>query len=432
MTENKLPKVLAVTINAWRKDSGIHTVSDIFKFWQPDRLAQIYTRSAYPDTDICNSFFRISESGIIKSVINRKPVGERVSNKPGVAGGTSQQEIKLYANAHKKKKWFMTLLREIVWKFGKWKTKALDDYLKEENPDCIFFPIYPVIYMGWIQKYVVKKTGKPYVCYLFDDNYTYKPCGMNVFALIHRFFLRRVVRSLAKGCSEMFVITDIQKEETDRLLGTNSKVLTKGIDLSKFKYEKTKASYPVKMVYAGKMIIGREATLMLIADALKEINKDGIKIEFDIYSQDVLSEKNKDKMSSNGCSFKGQVERQEIEKILRSADILVFVESLSKKDRYTARMSFSTKITDYLMSGKCIFAIGDEDIAPIKYFRNNDSAIIATSPGQIADNLRRLSENPDIIEEYGEKAYLCGKKNHNIDDIKEVFCQTMILAAKKG
>ena len=87
-----LPKVLSISLSTWRSDSGIHTQTDLFKFWDPDRVAQIYTKSDLPDTPVCNAFFRISENAIIKSVYKRKPVGERVENH-AVAQVKEQQEI---------------------------------------------------------------------------------------------------------------------------------------------------------------------------------------------------------------------------------------------------------------------------------------------------------------------------------------------------
>ena len=58
--ENKLPKVLSISLSTWRKDSGIHTQTDLFKYYNSDRVAQIYTKSDLPNTPVCNSFFRIS------------------------------------------------------------------------------------------------------------------------------------------------------------------------------------------------------------------------------------------------------------------------------------------------------------------------------------------------------------------------------------
>ena len=103
----------------------------------------------------------------------------------------------------------------------------------------------------------------------------------------------------------------------------------------------------------------------------------------------------------------------------------MFVESLEKKYKYTARLSFSTKITDYLKSGKCIFAIGDKDIAPIDYFNHYDSAVTATSYDEIGAKLTKIIENPDIIKKYSKKAFECGKDNHNKESQKQILYNTI-------
>ena len=102
----------------------------------------------------------------------------------------------------------------------------------------------------------------------------------------------------------------------------------------------------------------------------------------------------------------------EVQAVQKQADVLVFVESLERRYRNAARLSFSTKITDYLKSGKCIFAIGGSDIAPIDYFKRYDSAVVATCYDEIKGVLEKISVNPDIVKEYSKKAYNCGVQNH--------------------
>ena len=267
MEEKKLPKVMALSMSTWRKDSGIHTQTDLFKFWDSTRVAQIYTKSDLPDTPVCNCFFQISENAIIHSVLNRKSVGRVVKN--GELGNQKaiSAEKKLYAKAHKKKSWFMTIVREIVWGLGNWKTKELDKFIYDFDADVYFVPIYPVIFTAKIQQYVLKKYPRPYVCYLADDNYSYAPCGTDVFAYIHRFFLRKAVKKLAVNCDEMFTITKIEAEETDKLFNTHSVVLTKGINYDNLIFEEKNPSNPVKMVYTGNLLIGRATSLIEISKA---------------------------------------------------------------------------------------------------------------------------------------------------------------------
>ena len=271
---------------------------------------------------------------------------------------------------------------------------------------------------------------KPVVSYLADDNYTYKSVGKNPVALIHRFILRKYVKFIVEHSSRLMVIAPKQKEEYDRTFGVNSVVMTKGIDFEPFKpYE---PNYPIKMVYTGKLIIGRWNSLAAIAEALGKINQEGMKIQLDIYTTDALSDEQNRALNRNGCSVKGALTLAQVKKVQEQADILIFVESLEKKYRYTARLSFSTKITDYLRSGKCILAIGDKDIAPIDYFNRYDSAMTASSYEEIPKRLEELVSNPQLIKEYARKGYNCGVEHHERRKMDQLLIQTISSAETEG
>jgi len=250
-------------------------------------------------------------------------------------------------------------------------------------------------------------------------------------AYIHRFLLRRVVKKLAKNCTEMFTITKTEAEETDKCFGTKSIVLTKGIDFEGKEYKEKPISSPIRMVYTGNLLIGRAVSLVEISKAMANINKDGERVTFDIYSATVPDEKTLSYLNSNGCHFRGRVPKSEVDGIQESADIVVFAESLERKHRMDARLSFSTKLTDYFKNGKCIFAIGDKAIAPIIYLRENDCAIIANEYSEIEERLRFLIENPKKIGEFSRKAYECGMKNHNAKDIEKTFIGAFINATNE-
>ena len=184
------------------------------------------------------------------------------------------------------------------------------------------------------------------------------------------------------------------------------------------------------MVYTGKLIIGRWLSLAKIAETLGDINKNGTKIELDIYTTDVLTAEQEKALNRNGCSVKGALTLDEVQEVQKQADILVFVESLEEEFKYTARLSFSTKITDYLKSGKCIFAVGDKEIAPIDYFNRYDSAITATSYEEIGEKLKILVDDVNLISEYSKKAYDCGKEHHNIELTHKTLVDTIMGTSK--
>ena len=421
MKKLEKPKVLVVGINSWIDNTGINTLINFFENWGKERLAHIYTRAKLPNTCICDTFFRISEYKVIKSIIKRRiKTGEVVYNSES-EDKASVAEKQYYGNKHNL---FLTLARELVWFLGKWKTKELNEFIDNYNADVIFCPMYANIYMSRLQNYIAKRTKKPVVLYISDDNYSYKSIKKDPLSIFLRFWLRKHQKKLFKTADKIMVISPKQKQEYDNLFNTDCVVLTKGIDYSNISFEEKTIGQPIKMVYTGKLIIGRWNSLAKIAETLGAINKDGLNMTLDIYTTDILTQEQEALLNRNGCIVKGSLTLEDVQKVQREADILVFVESLEKKYRYTARLSFSTKITDYLKSGKCIFAVGDKDIAPIDYFNKYDSAITASSYDEIKEKLIYLSQNPDKINEYAKKGFICGKENHDKEKMHQVLLNT--------
>lgn len=427
-----LPKVLVIGINAWREDSGSNTLMDIFRCWDPQKLALIYTRADLPSTSVCSRFFQISENNIINSLL--KPwvkVGREVFNTAVANEIEIEKEHTRYSKAHKKSSSLLKILREVVWKFGNWKTPALKSFIQDFNPEVIFVPIYPVAYMGRIQKYITKITSRPTVCYLADDNYSYSSCR-NLLNYIHRFWLRRYVGDLARNCNQMFVIVEKEKEDTDLRFGTNSQIITKSIDFTGKSYIVKTPSIPLKFVYTGKLIIGRDKSLAMVADAINSINLEygEKKAELFIYSQTDPKSKILKKLNNGASHFCGRIERKEVNKVQQEADVVIFAESLIGKEANAAKLSFSTKITDYLGNGKCIFAIGKEYIAPIDYFKRNDSAIIVTRKEEILEKIKYIINNPELINIYGKKAFNCAVRNHEKEMVNNRFITAMVSVVK--
>ena len=433
MGNRNLPKVLIVDVNAWREDAAAHTLLDIFRCWDPDKLALVYTSSELPYNEHCHKYFQIGESQIIRSVIKpRMKVGREVENTAKSNDAAAQAERKRTKNVHKRQPKWIRLAREVVWKLGGWKTPALKKFVEDFDPDIVFVPIFPYAYMGRIQEYVNKIAKKPTVCYLADDNYTYESCH-NVFDYIQRFWTRQYVGPLARKSNQMFVIVDKEKEDTDSRFGTDSVILTKSIDFTGKSYQHREPNKPLKFVYTGSMVIGRDKTLALLADAINAVNDQigEVRAEMYIYSQTEPKEEVLARINKGAAHFCGRIGREEVLKVQQEADVVVFAESLEGKEANAAKLSFSTKITDYISNGKCVLAIGKDYIAPIDYFQRNDSALIAHSEEEIKVRVEEVVDNPMITDVYGEKAFNCAVRNHEKNMMNERFIATMLKAWKK-
>ena len=110
---------------------------------------------------------------------------------------------------------------------------------------------------------------------------------------------------------------------------------------------------------------------------------------------------------------------------------MIFAEALEGKEANVARLSFSTKITDYLANGKCILAVGKKGIAPMDYFEKNDSAIVAYSEQDIYAQILNIVNHPEMMDEYGRKANDCGVRNHDKQVVDARLIDTICKVAGK-
>ena len=178
-------------------------------------------------------------------------------------------------------------------------------------------------------------------------------------------------------------------------------------------------SFPLEILYTGNLLIGRDKSLQKIVEILKEIPNIKEKIKIEVYTQTELEIDKLSMLSSDFCHIHPAISQEEVLQKQKKADILLFLEDIDGKDSKMARLSFSTKITDYLSSGKCIFAIGNKDLAPIEYFKDNDAAIVASDIHQIRDQIIMLLKDSSVLKKYAKNAFDCGVKNHAPQLIRE-------------
>lgn len=413
-------RVLVCSVMCWNKETGSDTFSSLMQGYDTNNLANLYIREGIPDSAVCNNYFKISESKVIKSVIFRglktgTQISANCTEATKMIDEDAPESERIYSKYGKKKSLFKLIARELLWKFGKWKTKELDSFLEEFKPEVVFFAMEGYIHFININKYILKKTHAKGIAYFWDDNFTYKQSSGLGFRA-YRFLQRRTLKQAAKLCDSFFAISPKTKREADEVFNINCEVLTKPIDFQNLTFKEYTPSRPIKMLYTGKLIIGRYDTVKLIGNVIDEINKDDVKIELDIYT----TTKDLDVTGlSKYVHILGSIPQSEISKVQSNADILLFAEAIEGRNSKTARLSFSTKLTDYFKSGKCILAVGNYDIAPIEYLREENAALIANNYSSVFNVLSQVINNRSIITEYAERAFDVGKKNHDKNMIQK-------------
>ena len=419
------PKILVITVECWNSKIGANTFSSLLEQFPAENIANIYLREEFPDNPKCNRYFQIAESRVIRSVY-----------KPGVKTGRAVQACQqmdsndqeamekshaLYHKNQKKRSYLKLFAREIIWKLGKWKSPELDAFLDEFQPDIILFGMEGYIHMNRVCRYVIQYTGAKAVGYFWDDNFTYKQKPYNFGYRFLRIFIRKSLKKLVPYCDDFWAITKKTKKEADAFFDINCQVLTKPIDFEPGEiWNPYEVHNPVKMLYTGNLLIGRFDTIKAVAEAMENVNRDGVKIELDIYTGSYIPPEELEKMP-DCVHMKGVVPQQEVLKLQQQADVLLFAEAMTGENSQIARLSFSTKLTDYFHSGKCILAVGASNVAPMEYLMAEGAAACASTQKQILTQLQFLVQDPQNIITLAENAYLCGKKNHSREMIQKII-----------
>ncbi len=434
--DKEYPKILILSDAAWTDDNNIgNTFSNLFKGWPKDKIAMIYARPDLPNTAVCDTFFQISENRLIKNLLNSSTKTgikiDRLNFKNSRTQKSLEREEVIGKKIYRfflKYRWNIFLIaRELLWKIGKWKTKELDEFIHEFNPDTVLSLACSSIYMNNLQYYVINTSKAKSILYFVDDVYSMKRLSFSPLFWINKLTVRKNIKKTAGASDLVYTIVPKQKKEYDKNFNINSKLLSKGGVFEDVISTKIKINYPLKLVYTGNIYAGRWTTLERMGRALDKINEGGNKGVLCIYSKNELTSKMKRALSKiNSIRFMGGIPLNKVNEVQKNADILVHVESLYLKEKLLTRLSFSTKLVDYFTKGKCILAVGWNEAASIEYLKKNDLAVIVDSLDKIYPALSNLLDDPKTITKFSQQAWNFGKENHDISNIMDSLKQDMV------
>ncbi len=410
--------ILVITDVLWRNDNGVgNSYSNIFEGMPDVKIANICTQSGVSENNVSSACFQISEGRLIRNMKDKTyPSGTLERKTEGQATATGDDSITKLVKRMRFRVFFWA--RELVWKIGRWNSPELRQFIDDFKPDLIFAQVQDKMYQNRIVKFVKEYTKKPLMIYVWDDVYSLKQFSLSPLYWIDRLMQRHSIKGLAKKSSKVYAISKEQVEEYHKLLKKPTGLLYKGRDF-RVEPEEKETNKPIEILYTGNLYSGRYKTIAEFCEYLKEINCDGQKAVLKIYSGSPLSDKEINAINIPDTSyFMGKTSESEVQKLQAEADILLHIEPFTLKGSCACRLSFSTKLVDYFNKKKCIFAVGHSRCSSMKYLKRNDSAIVCESYREMAEALKKILGNPDIVAEYAKKAWDCGAKNHRIEDIQ--------------
>lgn len=412
-------KILIFSVQCPHSSVGDNTFSELFSSFPPEQLATLYIREELPDDTRCATYFQVSEQKVLHSLFHPRTETGRVvtpqtapTEEDKAAGEAARA---LYVRGRQARTYHLRqCLREAVWWLGRWHTPALDSFLDDFHPDVIVFDMSNYAHLTRMVRYAIRRTGAAAVGFLWDDTFTYRQGLHSPGFLLWRWINRRALRRVSRLCGAFCAISQKTKQEADVFFGIDCRIVTKPIRYAPGEtFCPTVPHQPLRLLYTGNLLTGRFDTLCLLAEALREIQTDGVpRVVADVYTATPLTEADMSRVSPWVTIHPAIPQPQVLEK-QGEADVLLFLEALTSPESRISRLSFSTKITDYLHAGKCILAVGPPDVAPMEYLRGEDAALCVHDRAGIRQAVTRLFDDPSLLSAYGERAYACGRRNHS-------------------
>lgn len=415
-------RILVLSNEVWNDQiHGNNMASNLFDGMDAE-FANIYASPGVPYNKCCQHYFQITDMMMLKSILTGRYAGcslpsQRYDIQQPVS--IAEPEPKnLYRFLKRISGHLLRLVREVLWLLGRYDTQALCKFIQDFQPDVVFSERMATCKMLRLERIVSGLTDAPMFAFTGDDEYSLRRFSFSPFFWLNRFMVRKSLRSNVKDYKVYYTLSKEQKEFYEKEFGCCCKLLRKCGEFQEV-YHPRAVGDPIRIVYAGKFYCNRWKVLGDIAEALRKINRDQVKIVLEIYTKDVPN-KRQNRVLNDGRSsiIKGAVTQEQLREIYNGADIALHVESSDIVNRLITRFSFSTKIIDCVFSGCAVMAYCWKEQSGWKYLHEEDAAICVNSPEQLRKILERILENPKIVTQYAYQAYLCGQRNHTRQNIQ--------------
>ena len=388
------------------------TLMGYFSTFKPSEVAQLYLRNGVPNnTERCFQYYRFSDEDAARSIYNHKVTGTKF-NEENVKDENvqTQSSADVYKIGSKHKAW-MLLLRDLMWRFSSWKNSDLLDWVKEVDPDVVFFAAGDGGFSYRIADYLAKYLNKPLVVVCMDDFFVNnRNKGELLGAIRQKLFMRTVKRTMSKAAA-VFTICESMNRVYRQMFDVPCYTLHTAAARKVLEY----SADANQISYIGSVGCGRYKSLLEMGKALFTMQSGGTPRCIDVYTGSYQPEYIEPLKNAPGIRFHGSISPDEVMNVMSNSMAVIHTESFEQKLMDMVRFSVSTKIAESLMYGPCLIAYGPEGIASIDYLKENNAAWTITDTKDLKKRLKEILENSTLREQIVRNARKLAEKNHNAE-----------------
>lgn len=398
----KEPKVLVISNNPFSDiNNNGKTLKSIFSSFSRESLSQFYImpqENEKCDPYFASSYYAVSEFDILQKILH-----------PSRRCGGVQSFIKGDDSRVSGNRWYKKLkaspirnfkpLRSLLWKFRLWNTKEFKQWYHTISPDIVFALVGAPDITYDISIQICKDLSIPLVIY-FTDDYLIHPLRKGIFSSFRFKREKAVYERIVNFASMRYCIGKMMCEEYSLFFNCDFSPIMNLADIRPLS-EYVTHDVPI-ISYFGSMSLNRWKMISRFSNLVGE---KGI---INIYTGDQLSKCMTNALAKDNVRLCGLVKGELFEEKKRESDILLHVESDEPEQRARTALSISTKIPDYLITGRLVIGFGPTEVASMRLISDNDIGIVLSASddnNKLSIQLTTLLNDKNKWLEYGQKAY---------------------------
>ncbi len=421
-------RILIVAHNSFSKFSNNgKTLESMFSDFKREQLMQVFfSENEHPDFEFCTNYFKITDGNVLKKLLFlAKDCGsiENFNDEELLKIDDYNVKSKKFKNSiffkfAKSKSNYLTFFRDILWSFNTWKTKKFLDWNNTLNPNLVFYVGGNFGFSHNIARYLAKYNNVPLVVY-FTDDYLINPINQNIIDVIQRNRMKLFYKKTVEQAAICFAIGDLMAKDYSTYFGKKFHPIMNSTEIEEYVLYTQKQRIVVS--YFGGLHLNRDKMLT----RLGKVNSN---ISINVYSMAEVSDKLNGQFKASGIDFKGAITGKALKKAIIESDILLHVESDDAFNKSLTKLSVSTKIPEYLMSGRLILGFGPPDAASMRILSDNEIGLVipSTVPDKLLETeLNEIASNFELRKAIGKKGYDYAVNNFDKQIISKQFKQQL-------
>ena len=418
------PKVLIVGTSPYSTSGTSRTYDAYFHYWEKDRVAQVFSRNWVPNKGHCGELFQITDAKLLKRWLHKtKEIGtiyyyDDLEEQSGIQEIQDTASVgKLYSLGTKHSP-TIEILRKVLWRKKYWCTPKFTEWLDKFQPDCVYYSFSNHVFFQQVALYVADRYDIPIITAIGDDFYFNDKNTISLsYILYRRLFKKYTNRILMRNGSSAIYCSNKIKNKYNHYFHINGDTIYNTSSIERREFKEIDRIKPL-IVYFGSIRLGRNNSLLEIADALAQINQTYMLEVYSAESDPIYFEPLK---RNNNIIYGGSIPYSEVLSKCKECDIYVIAEGFEQDDINFTRYSLSTKAPDSLACGASVFTYGPSEAGVVDYMKKTGASQVCSDKARLQEDLSCLINDPALQRIYYQNAEDIFNKNHRIESTTSAF-----------